>query len=227
MDRMLIHICRNSFLILAIPLLLTCCTGCFSSNGKDLNSLEYVVIKTSLGVIVVELNTDKAPISVENFLTYVDEEFYDGTIFHRVMGNMMIQGGVFTEQMLAKQPHAPIKNEWENGLKNDRGTIAMARKKESNSATCQFFINVVDNTGLDKPRESTGNAGYCVFGKLVAGMDVVDEIRAVKTTRVKQFGSLPVKQVVIGSVRRITEEQAMEMISEFGDDSSTSKSNDV
>jgi len=160
-----------------------------------------VKFTTTMGDFVVELNEKKAPITVKNFLTYVNSKFYDGTIFHRVILNFMIQGGGFTEEMnpYPKQPRAPIKNEASNGLKNLRGTIAMARTNDPDSATSQFFINVVDNPFLDRNPRS---AGYAVFGKVVKGMDVVDKIR---NTRVRNLGgaftNAPVKKMVIQSIR--------------------------
>src|SRR5215470_5142478 len=129
-----------------------------------------VVVETSMGTIKLELDGDKAPATVANFLSYVDEGFYDGTIFHRVIKNFMIQGGGFEPGMKQKKTKAPIKNESGNGLSNTRGSVAMARTNVLDSATSQFYINVVDNTGLDSAR-------YCVFGKVIDGMDVVDKIR--------------------------------------------------
>ena len=140
-----------------------------------------VRLDTNFGPIVLELDADKAPVTVENFLTYVREGFYDGTIFHRVIDGFMIQGGGFTQDFQKKDTHAPIKNEADNGLKNLRGTIAMARTSDPNSATAQFFINVADNGFLDHREPTIRGWGYCVFGKVVEGMDVVDKIRALPT----------------------------------------------
>jgi len=139
-----------------------------------------VKLETSLGDIVLELNAEKAPITVHNFVRYVEDGFYDGTIFHRVIPTFMIQGGGYTSDFEQKREglRPPIRNEWENGLKNQRGTIAMARLAEPDSAVSQFYINVVDNDMLDKPR---GGAAYCVFGRVVEGMDVVDKIKDVPT----------------------------------------------
>ncbi len=176
----------------------------------DTAPLAYVLMKTSLGEIVLELNREKAPISVKNFLSYTDKEFYDGTIFHRVMSTFMIQGGGFTEDMQKKPTDPPIQNEWKNGLKNVRGSIAMARLgRQPDSATGQFFINVKDNYGLDQPRDG---AGYAVFGKVVAGMDVVEAIRVVPTTRKGPYGNLPTEPVVIQKVTRLPEDDAQERI---------------
>src|SRR5438093_1271966 len=158
-----------------------------------------VVMETSLGAITIELDGDKAPITVANFLEYVDEGFYDGTIFHRVISNFMIQGGGFEPGLRQKKPRAAIQNEAGNGLSNARGTIAMARTSNPHSATCQFFINVQDNTSLDKSRSGDG---YCVFGKVIAGMDVVDKIKAVATGSKSGYDDVPKTDVVIKSIRR-------------------------
>ena len=136
---------------------------------------------TSLGDIVLELNREKAPKSVENFLSYVQENYYDATIFHRVIDGFMIQGGGFTQDFQKKQTHSPIENEANNGLKNLNGTVAMARTNDPHSATAQFFINVADNGFLDHRSPSPRGWGYAVFGKVVEGMDVVDKIRHSRT----------------------------------------------
>ena len=164
-----------------------------------------VVMETSEGRIKIELWADKAPKTVENFLKYVDEGFYDGTIFHRVIPKFMIQGGGFTADMNNKKTHEPIKNEASADLKNDRGTIAMARTGEINSATCQFFINVQDNDFLNH-RDNTANGfGYAAFGKVVEGMDVVDKIELVETTTIGPYQNVPKTPVVIKNVRRAQE----------------------
>ncbi len=160
-----------------------------------------VVLDTSMGTIKIELNPDKAPITVKNFLEYVDDKFYDGTIFHRVIPGFMIQGGGMDENMRPKQTRAPIKNESANGLSNTRGTIAMARTSVPDSATSQFFINTRDNTRLDKA-ESPDRVGYCVFGKVVDGMDVVDKIEGVQTGSRGGHRDVPLTPVIIKSVRR-------------------------
>jgi len=154
-----------------------------------------VIMATSEGNVEIELFGDKAPISVSNFLAYVDGGFYDNTIFHRVISNFMIQGGGFEANMRQKPTQAPIKNEAANGLKNDRGTLAMARTSVVDSATSQFFINVANNDFLN---HGGRDFGYAVFGKVTAGMDVVDKIAAVQTAQ----GDVPVKAVVIKSVKR-------------------------
>jgi peptidyl-prolyl cis-trans isomerase A (cyclophilin A) len=158
-----------------------------------------VVMKTSMGEIQIKLYQDKAPVSVANFLAYVNKRFYDGTIFHRIIPTFMVQGGGFTADMTKKPTAAPIKIESQNGLKNTRGTVAMARTADPNSATAQFFINVVDNAGLDYPKPD--GHGYAVFGEVIAGMDVVDKIKAVPTTVKAGMRDVPVDAVTIESVR--------------------------
>ncbi|MEI7879487.1 MAG: peptidylprolyl isomerase [bacterium] len=158
-----------------------------------------VVMATSEGNIEIELFGDKAPISVSNFLAYVDAGFYDNTVFHRVIPNFMIQGGGFEASMSQKTTKAPIKNEAKNGLKNDRGTLAMARTAVVDSATSQFFINVANNDFLNN---GARDFGYAVFAKVTAGMDVVDKIAAVKTTTKNGMGDVPATAVMIKSVKR-------------------------
>ena len=155
-----------------------------------------VVMKTSLGSVTIELYPDKAPESVKNFLQYVNDKFYDGTTFHRVISTFMVQGGGFTPDGKQKPTRAPIKNEGANGLKNTIGTVAMARTNVPNSATSQFFVNVTTNRFLDKDSAQDG-VGYCVFGKVTAGMDVVEKIKAVPTGA----QDVPKTQVVIESIR--------------------------
>jgi cyclophilin family peptidyl-prolyl cis-trans isomerase len=152
-----------------------------------------VLITTNMGTIEVELFPDKAPETVRNFLQYVHDGFYDGTIFHRVVPRFVIQGGGMTPDMRRKSTRPPIANEANNGLSNVRGTIAMARTSDPNSATSQFFISVKDNLMLDAGQ---GQAGYCVFGKVISGMEAVDRINAVETK-----GEIPVKPVVIESIK--------------------------
>ena len=160
-----------------------------------------VVMETSQGTIKIELDQKNAPISTANFLAYVNDKFYDGTIFHRVIPNFMIQGGGFDSGMKQKPTKAPIKNEAGNGLKNTRGTIAMARTGVVDSATAQFFINVKDNDFLNHRDDSTQGFGYAVFGKVTEGMDVVDKIKSVKTGNKGGHDDVPVETVVIKSVR--------------------------
>jgi peptidyl-prolyl cis-trans isomerase B (cyclophilin B) len=159
-----------------------------------------VVMQTSLGTLKIEVFADKAPITAQNFLGYVADGFFDNTIFHRVIPRFMIQGGGFEPGMNQKKTKATIKNESSNGLSNKRGTLAMARTSDPNSATAQFFINSKDNSFLDKAEAQDG-VGYCVFGKVVEGMDVVDKIEAVKTGNKGGHGDVPLTDVVIQSVR--------------------------
>jgi cyclophilin family peptidyl-prolyl cis-trans isomerase len=160
-----------------------------------------VLIETSLGPIKVELDGDKAPVTVANFLAYVDDQFYDDTVFHRVIPDFMIQGGGFAPGLRQKTTKAAIKNESANGLLNKRGTLAMARTSAPDSATAQFFINVKDNSFLDKAN-AQDKVGYCVFGKVVEGLDVVDKIKAVPTGRRGMHENVPLQDVTIQSVRR-------------------------
>jgi cyclophilin family peptidyl-prolyl cis-trans isomerase len=162
-----------------------------------------IIIDTSMGAITAELNADKAPVTVSNLLAYIDAKFYDATIFHRVIDGFMIQGGGFSRDMIQKKTNAPIKNEADNGLRNERGTLAMARTMIVDSATSQFFINLVDNTGnLDFKSRTDAGWGYCVFGKVVDGMDVVDKIAKVQTGFSGRHQNVPVEPVVINSIRR-------------------------
>jgi len=176
---------------------------CLSLAGSGVRAGEgknpVVLMSTSLGDIKIELNEAKAPVTVKNFLAYVNSKFYDGTIFHRVIPGFMIQGGGFDKDMKQKPTNAPIKNEADNGLKNDAGTIAMARTGDPNSATAQFFINVVDNAGLNRPKPD--GFGYAVFGKVIDGMDVVHKIEHVKTTTKMPYQNVPVETVIIKTVR--------------------------
>lgn len=158
-----------------------------------------VEMQTSMGAIVIELDAEKAPLTVKNFLQYANDGFYNGTIFHRVIEGFMIQGGGFTKDMGEKPTGAQIPNEAKNGLKNQRGTIAMARRAEPHSATAQFFINHKDNDALDYP--SRDGWGYAVFGKVTQGLDVVDKIAKVRTGNRGMFQDVPVEPVVIQSVK--------------------------
>lgn len=156
-----------------------------------------VALHTNMGDIVIELFPEKAPKTVENFLSYVRDGFYDDTIFHRVINNFMIQGGGFEPGMKQKQTKAPIENEADNGLKNDKYTVAMARTGDPHSATAQFFINVADNDFLNFTAPTPSGWGYAVFGKVVDGTDVVDKIKQVKTTSKGFYQDVPVDDVVI------------------------------
>ena len=166
-----------------------------TANAQAATAVKF---QTSVGDFVVEVYPDKAPKTVENFLQYVKDKQYDGTIFHRVMDNFMVQGGGFTADMKEKQTRPPIPIEANNGLKNDRGTIAMARTSNPNSATAQFFINVVNNDGLNAPKPD--GYGYAVFGKVVSGMDVIDKIRGTPTGNKGMFQNVPLTPIVINSV---------------------------
>jgi cyclophilin family peptidyl-prolyl cis-trans isomerase len=171
-------------------------------NGARAAENPVVILETSLGSIEIELNEEKAPITVKNFLGYVDDKHYDGLIFHRVIEDFMIQGGGFEPGMKQKKTKEQIQNEAKNGLSNTRGTIAMARTREANSATCQFFINTVDNSKKLDPAATPDGVGYCVFGTVTKGMDIVDKIRVVKTGNAGPHGDVPVEDVVIKSVTR-------------------------
>jgi len=160
-----------------------------------------VRFETTLGDFTVELDEESAPVSVKNFLRYVDDGFFDGTVFHRVIPGFMIQGGGFTADMKQKPTHEPITNEADNGLRNRRGSIAMARTSDLHSATAQFFINLVDNGFLD---HRPGNFGYAVFGRVAGGIDVIDKIAAVKTGRRGGHDDVPAEAVVIKLARRAT-----------------------
>ncbi|MRR59283.1 MAG: peptidyl-prolyl cis-trans isomerase [Deltaproteobacteria bacterium] len=160
-----------------------------------------VLLETSLGKITIELYPDKAPVTVKNFLAYMKQGFYDGTVFHRVIAGFMVQGGGFDADMKEKPTGKPIRNEAANGLKNNRGTIAMARTSNPDSATAQFFINLVNNDGLNRPMPD--GHGYAVFGKVTEGMEVVDRIAGVRTGIRKGMRDVPLEPVVIKSVKLV------------------------
>jgi peptidyl-prolyl cis-trans isomerase A (cyclophilin A) len=191
--------------------------GCAGQSSATDAALVRVRMETSKGDIELELDRARAPVTVDNFLGYVERGAYDGTVFHRVVEDFVIQGGGWTadlkerakEDAAAGRPDVPIRNEWRNGLKNVRGTIAMARDEGPDTATREFYINVADNAKLDTAREKAGNAGYAVFGRVVQGMDVVDAIRRVPTRAVSVAGvtdgsmnNVPVEAVVVKRVRR-------------------------
>src|SRR5262245_19680804 len=175
--------------------------GGASSSAQDKDKNPQVILDTSHGKIIVELYADKAPITVKNFLQYVDDKHYDGTIFHRVIADFMVQGGGMEAGLKEKKGRAPIKNESTNGLSNERGTLAMARTNVPDSATAQFFINVKDNNFLDRAK-ARDKVGYAVFGKVVDGMDVVDKIRRVETASQGGHDDVPVQDVVLRTARR-------------------------
>ena len=183
---------------------------------------EYVMLETSKGNILLELDRARAPISVRNFMGYVKDGAYNGTIFHRVMPGFMIQGGGFTPAMVQKPTKAPIQNEWRNGLKNEVGTIAMARTENPDSATTQFFINVAKNSSLDQPM--SGGAGYAVFGKVVMGMDTVEKIRTAPTGVTRDasgrpFRDVPVSVIEIKKAVQVAPEAARKMLDKVDDTS--------
>lgn len=157
-------------------------------------------MQTNFGTLDIELDAAKAPKTVENFLTYAREGFYDGTVFHRVIDNFMVQGGGFTTGMKQKPTHQPIENEANNGLRNERGTLAMARTSDPHSATAQFFINVVDNDFLNFTAPTPQGWGYCVFGRVVNGMQIVDRIKGVATTTKGMHQNVPMTDIIIDKV---------------------------
>jgi cyclophilin family peptidyl-prolyl cis-trans isomerase len=190
-------------LVLAIGAIEVGCT--MAEDGKPENPNDPVVLmSTSAGDVKIELFKDKAPATVANFLSYVNDKFYDGTVFHRVIPRFMIQGGGFTPDMKQKPTKASIKNEAGNGLKNQFGTLAMARTSDVNSATAQFFINTKDNDFLDHKDDSIQGFGYCVFGKVIEGSKVVQKIEAVETDTKGMYEDVPVEPVVIKSIRVVS-----------------------
>ena len=196
------HIKKHTTKIIATLIIVFALIFMFNNGGnkmqdKEENKATIVVMETSKGNIEIELNSEKAPISVKNFLNYVDKKHYDGTVFHRVISNFMIQGGGFTPDGEQKPVDDPIKLESNNGLNNDEGTIAMARTMIADSATSQFFINVKSNPFLNY---APGNDGYAVFGKVISGMEVVHEIKAVSTGTKFGMGDWPTEDVVITKV---------------------------
>jgi len=188
--------------IIFIALILSGALIFFMNQGEKMTKVK---LNTSYGKIVIELDSENAPITTENFLSYVDSGFYDETIFHRVISNFMIQGGGHNEDMSAKDNKLdPIQNEANNGLKNDRGTIAMARTANPHSASSQFFINHVDNDFLNfRTNQVDEGWGYAVFGKVVEGLDVVDQIAATQTTSVPPYQDVPVKPIKILKAERV------------------------
>lgn len=195
---------NQSFAILTVYLLtLALMMWSFNAHAADKKEIKNpeILITTTMGKIKLKLNSEKAPITTENFVKYVEKKHYDGTIFHRVIPGFMIQGGGHLPDMKEKDTLAPIKNEAKNGLSNMRGTIAMARTNEIDSATAQFFINVVDNQKLDYRDDN--RYGYAVFGEVVEGMDVVDKIKNVKTTTKGEHADVPVETVLIKTARLV------------------------
>ncbi len=192
------------FLVLAMMLLLTS-TLSFAKENKMSDAQTKVQFQTSLGNFVIQVNNEKAPISAKNFLTYVEEGFYDGTIFHRIIPGFMAQGGGFTVDFEQKGVHDPIKNEAYNGLKNTRGSVAMARTPDPDSATAQFFINYKDNKFLDYTSPTPNGWGYAVFGEVVEGMDLVDEMAKQPTGNHGMHQDVPKTPIIIEKAVIITE----------------------
>lgn len=187
----------NKSLICGLLTVVVLGCGCTEKTKEAKPDMKIVKLETTMGNITIELNEQAAPVTAKNFLGYVEEGFYDGTIFHRVIPGFMIQGGGFTAEMVRKQTRSPIINEANNGLRNDRGTIAMARTPDPDSATAQFFINHRDNAPLNFV--ANANPGYAVFGRVTEGMEVVDAIASVKTTIRMGMKDVPVESVVIKS----------------------------
>jgi len=185
-------------IVLTLMLFLTT-TFSFATENTMSDTQTKVKLTTSLGEIVIQLNSEKAPISAENFLTYVKEGFYTGTIFHRIIPGFMAQGGGFDTDFNQKTVHAPIKNEADNGLKNTRGTLAMARTPDPDSATAQFFINYKDNSFLDHTKPTSQGWGYAVFAEVVEGMDVVDAMADAATGNRGGHQDVPKEDIVIES----------------------------
>lgn len=192
-------ICINNILITLFITIVVLVLG-VPGQAAEQPAPTVVVIQTNMGNIEVELNAEKAPSTVQNFLQYVNSHFYDGTIFHRVIYGFMIQGGGFTKEMEQKETRGPITSESNNGLKNDRGTIAMARTGNPHSATCQFYINTRDNTPLNYKAPTMQGYGYTVFGKVTSGMDVVDKIEMVKTVSKGYVDDVPANLVMIEKI---------------------------
>ena len=191
MDTELAKQARRAFMGLAIA-----SAWCLGAHAQAAPSVQF---QTSAGDFVIELNAEKAPKTVENFLQYVNDKHYEGTVFHRVIDGFMVQGGGFTVAMAQKPTRGPIPLEAANGLRNDRGTIAMARSGNPNSATAQFFVNVVDNPGLNAPQPD--GFGYAVFGKVSSGMETIDKIRALPTGSKAGMQNVPLTPITINSVR--------------------------
>ena len=192
---------RFAILLTLAALAIGAFTVCANSADKQ-KGYPVVVMETSMGNIEIELDPDKAPLSVQNFLWYVDNKFYDGLIFHRVIDGFMIQGGGFMPDMTQKEGKPPIDNEAGNGLTNDKYTIAMARTNAVHSATSQFFINTADNAFLNHTDNTPKGFGYCVFGKVIVGKEVVDKIGKVKTGNKAGFNDVPVETVTITKAYR-------------------------
>ncbi len=208
------------FASLFAPLLILGCASSNSTTTTDnqpdplsnvnnqeitMSNMPIVELETSMGNITIELNEEKAPKTVENFLNYVDSGHYEGTIFHRVIDGFMIQGGGMDAQMNEKKTNAPVENEADNGLKNDAGTIAMARTQDPHSATSQFFVNVKDNDFLNHSGKNAQGWGYTVFGKVTSGMDVIEKMRGVPTGRFGMHADVPKEAITINSAKVVSQ----------------------
>ena len=190
--------------LLTVALILAAAIPASSEEKAAANPQVYV--KTNVGGFTLELYPDKAPETVANFLNYVEKGYYSGLIFHRVIKGFMIQGGGFSSDMVQKETAPPIKNEADNGLQNEKYTIAMARTNVVNSATSQFFINTANNKNLNHRDKSQGGYGYCVFGRVIDGTEVIDKIEMVATTTKGAYADVPVKPVIIKAMTLMTEE---------------------
>ncbi len=188
----------RKWMIVALSLMVL---GAIAVEGFAADKMVKVTIETNRGNIELELNKEKAPKSVDNFVQYAKDGFYNGTVFHRVIPGFMVQGGGLTADMKKKETRKPIQNEADNGLKNDRGTIAMARTADPHSATAQFFINSVNNDFLNHRSKDASGWGYAVFGKVTKGMDVVDAMSKVATTQKAPHANVPIEPIVIKSVK--------------------------
>jgi peptidyl-prolyl cis-trans isomerase A (cyclophilin A) len=197
---------RNALLFIALIVFVAAFTRVDVVCAQEKSENPMVLVKTNIGSFTIELYPKEAPITVANFLSYVDQKFYDGTTFHRVEPGFVIQGGGFDKSMAKKTTLPPIKNEATNGLKNLKGTLSMARTNDINSATSQFFVNLHDNAQLDHVGEA--QYGYAVFGKVVKGFDVIEKIAAVKTTNKGPYQNVPEKPVIIESMTRVAAKKA-------------------
>ncbi len=196
---------RPITLLLAAAMIIAAVVPASSQENAPVKKNPQVYVKTNLGGFTIELYPDKAPETVANFINYVEKGFYSDTIFHRVIKGFMVQGGGFLNDMTQKPTAPAIKNEADNGLKNGKYTIAMARTNVVNSATSQFFINTVDNKGLDHKDKTQAGFGYCVFGKVIDGTDTIDKIEMVATTTKGAYADVPVKPVIIKAMTMMTE----------------------
>jgi peptidyl-prolyl cis-trans isomerase A (cyclophilin A) len=196
----------NLLLIMSLCVFMASFGQVGSANAQEKSANPMILVKTSMGSFTIELYPKEAPITVANFLGYVDKKFYEGTTFHRIVPNFVIQGGGFDKGMVQKRTQPPIKNEATNGLKNLRGTLSMARTNDINSATSQFFVNLKNNGNLD--HASDAQYGYAVFAKVVQGFEVIEKIAAVKTTTKGPYEGVPEKPVIIESMTRTVREKA-------------------